>query len=85
MRSHGIRKIAFTPTGSVYGKATVIPTPDDAPFPIQTSLYAASKLAGERLITAYCEGLGFQSWIFALFQFWENAIFTDMFLISIKN
>ena len=64
MRSHGIRKIAFASTGSVYGEATVIPTPEDAPFPIQTSLYAASKLAGEGLIAAYCEGFGFQSWIF---------------------
>ena len=64
MRNHGIRKIAFASTGSVYGEATVIPTPEDAPFPIQTSLYAASKLAGEGMIAAYCEGFGFQSWIF---------------------
>ena len=64
MRANGIRKIAFSSTGSVYGEAAVIPTPEDAPFPIQTSLYAASKLAGEGLIAAYCEGFGFQSWIF---------------------
>jgi UDP-glucose 4-epimerase len=64
MRNNGIRKIVFASTGSVYGEATVIPTPEDAPFPIQTSLYAASKLAGEGLIGAYCEGFGFQSWIF---------------------
>jgi len=64
MRNHDIRKIAFASTGSVYGEATVIPTPEDAPFPIQTSLYAASKLAGEGMIAAYCEGFGFQSWIF---------------------
>ena len=64
MRIHGIRNIAFASTGSVYGEATVIPTPEGAPFPIQTSLYAASKLAGEGMITAYCEGFGFQSWIF---------------------
>src|SRR5205085_9626891 len=41
-----------------------IPTPEDAPFPVQTSLYGASKLAGEALIAAYCEGFGFQSYIF---------------------
>lgn len=64
MRNNGIRKIAFASTGSVYGEGTVIPTPEDAPFPIQTSLYAASKLAGEGMIAAYCEGFGFQSWIF---------------------
>jgi UDP-glucose 4-epimerase len=66
MRQHGVRRIAFTSTGSVYGEAPVIPTPEDAPFPIQTSLYAASKLAGEGLIGAYCTGFGFQSYIFRL-------------------
>lgn len=64
MRANGIKRIAFSSTGSVYGEAKVIPTPEDAPFPIQTSLYGASKAAGEGLIAAYCEGFGFQSWIF---------------------
>jgi len=64
MRANGIKRIAFSSTGSVYGEAAVIPTPEDAPFPVQTSLYGASKLAGEGLIAAYCEGYGFQSWIF---------------------
>ena len=64
MRANGITKIAFASTGSVYGEGAVFPTPEDAPFPIQTSLYGASKLACEGLIGAYCEGFGFQSWIF---------------------
>lgn len=64
MRANDIKKIAFSSTGSVYGEATVIPTPEDGPFPVQTSLYGASKAAGEGLIAAYCEGFGFQSWIF---------------------
>ena len=64
MRRNAVKRIAFSSTSSVYGEARIIPTPEDAPFPIQTSLYAASKLAGEGLITAYCEGFGFQSWIF---------------------
>lgn len=64
MRANGIKHIAFSSTGSVYGEAAVIPTPENAPFPVQTSLYGASKLAGEGLIAAYCEGFGFQSWIF---------------------
>lgn len=66
MRQHGVRRIAFSSTGSVYGESPMIPTPEDAPFPIQTSLYAASKLAGEGLISAYCAGFGFQSYIFRL-------------------
>lgn len=64
MRTNGIKRIAFSSTGSVYGEASVIPTPEDAPFPIQTSLYGASKAAGEGLISAYCEGFGFQACIF---------------------
>ena len=52
-----IRK-TFASTGSVYGEASIIPTPEDCPFPIQTSLYGASKLAAEGLIAAYCEGYG---------------------------
>jgi UDP-glucose 4-epimerase len=66
MRATGVRKIAFTSTGSVYGEAAIVPTPEDAPFPVQTSLYGASKLACEGLIGAYCEGFGLQGWIFRL-------------------
>lgn len=64
MRAHGVRRIAFSSTGSVYGEAPVIPTPEDCPFPVQTSLYGTSKLAAEGLIEAYCEGFGLEACIF---------------------
>ncbi len=64
MRANGIRRIAFSSTGSIYGEPRVFPTPEDAPFPVQTSLYGASKLASEGLIEAYCEGFGFQGYVF---------------------
>ena len=64
MRRAGVKRIAFSSTGSVYGEAKVFPTPEDAPFPVQTSLYGAAKLAGEALVQAFCEGFGFQGWIF---------------------
>jgi UDP-glucose 4-epimerase len=64
MRANGTTRVVFSSTGSIYGEAAVIPTPEDAPFPVQTSLYGASKLAGEGLIQAYCEGFGFRAWIF---------------------
>jgi UDP-glucose 4-epimerase len=64
MRLAGIKRIGFSSTGSVYGEAEVFPTPENAPFPIQTSLYAASKVAGEALIQAYCTGFGFTGYIF---------------------
>jgi UDP-glucose 4-epimerase len=59
MREAGVSRIFFASTGSVYGEPTVFPTPEDAPAPLQTSLYGASKLAGEGLIAAYANGYGF--------------------------
>jgi len=64
MRANGVKRVGFSSTGSVYGEAEQIPTPEDAPFPVQTSLYGASKVAGEGLIQAYCEGFGFEGYIF---------------------
>ncbi|MGI8624659.1 MAG: NAD-dependent epimerase/dehydratase family protein [Solirubrobacteraceae bacterium] len=64
MRSAGASRICFSSTGSVYGEPEVFPTPEDAPFPVQTSLYAASKLAGEGLIGAYAHGYGFRGIVF---------------------
>lgn len=63
-RNSGASKFAFSSTGSVYGEPKIFPTPEDAPFPVQTSLYAASKLAAEGLIQAYAEGYGIQGYIF---------------------
>src|SRR5207302_4486777 len=64
MRASGVRRIAFSSTGSVYGEPEVFPTPETAPFPVQTSLYGASKLAAEGLIAAYAAAYNFETWIF---------------------
>ena len=64
MRAAGVERIAFSSTGSVYGEPEVFPTPETCPFPVQTSLYGASKLAGEGLIQAYAHGYGFVGVIF---------------------
>jgi UDP-glucose 4-epimerase len=64
MRAADVRRIAFSSTGSVYGEPEVFPTPEACPFPIQTSLYGASKLAGEALVQAYAHGYGFTGVIF---------------------
>jgi UDP-glucose 4-epimerase len=64
MRANHVRRLAFASTGSIYGEPEVFPTPETCAFPVQTSLYGASKLAGEGLIAAYCSGFGFQSYIF---------------------
>ncbi|MCX6237755.1 MAG: NAD-dependent epimerase/dehydratase family protein [Bacteroidia bacterium] len=64
MRSNGIKKIAFTSSNVVYGEAKKLPIPEDyGPlFPI--SMYGASKLACEALISAYCHNFGMTAWIY---------------------
>ena len=64
MRATRVTRIVFPSTGSVYGEPDIFPTPEDAPFPRQTSLYGAAKLAGEALVQAYCEAFGFEAHIF---------------------
>jgi UDP-glucose 4-epimerase len=54
-RRAGTPRVLFSSTGSVYGETAVIPTPEDAPFPVQTSLYGASKAAAEGYLAAYAE------------------------------
>ncbi|HID27111.1 MAG TPA: NAD-dependent epimerase/dehydratase family protein [Methanosarcinales archaeon] len=64
MRLNGIKNIAFTSTSTVYGEAKVIPTPEDYGPLIPISLYGASKLACEALITSYSHTFDIKSWIF---------------------
>jgi len=64
MRAAGIEGIVFSSTGSVYGEPEVIPTPENAPFPVQTSLYGCSKVASEGLLTSYALGYGYRVYIF---------------------
>jgi UDP-glucose 4-epimerase len=64
MREQGCNRIVFSSTGSIYGEPEIFPTPETCAFPVQTSLYGASKLAAEGLIQAYCEGYGIQGYIF---------------------
>jgi UDP-glucose 4-epimerase len=63
-RLAGTKNILFSSTGSVYGEPKVFPTPENAPFPVQTSLYAASKLAGEAILSSYAIGYGMNAVVF---------------------
>jgi UDP-glucose 4-epimerase len=64
MRLSNTKEILFSSSGAIYGEPTVMPTPEDyGPlFPI--SLYAASKLACESLITAFAHNYDLRCWIF---------------------
>ncbi|NOR46612.1 MAG: SDR family NAD(P)-dependent oxidoreductase [Methanosarcinaceae archaeon] len=64
MRKNDVANIAFTSTSTVYGEATIIPTPEDYGPLVPISLYGASKLACEALITSYSHTFDIHSWIF---------------------
>ena len=64
MKKKKVKKIVFSSSGSVYGEPNQFPTKETCNFPIQTSLYGASKISAESLIQAYCEGYNFKSYIF---------------------
>lgn len=65
-REAKVPQIVFASTSTVYGEATAVPTPEDyAPLePI--SLYGASKLACEALLSAYAHSFGMNAVIFRL-------------------
>jgi UDP-glucose 4-epimerase len=52
MRVAGISRIVFSSTAASLGEPDTFPTPECCPIPIQTSLYGASKMACEGLISA---------------------------------
>ena len=64
MRKAGVRRIIFSSTAAALGEPEVFPTSEKCTIPIQTSLYGASKMACEGLISAYCEGYGFEGYVF---------------------
>jgi UDP-glucose 4-epimerase len=74
MRINKIRQIAFSSSATVYGEPDIFPTPEDY-APLQTSLYGASKLAGEAMIQAYSEYFGITCYIFR-FVSWIGERYT---------
>jgi len=64
MRKTGVPEIAFTSTSAVYGEAEVVPTPEGYGPLLPISLYGASKLACEAMISAFCSTFDMRSWIF---------------------
>jgi UDP-glucose 4-epimerase len=64
MRRTGVKELVFSSSGAVYGEPTVMPTPEDYGPILPISLYAASKVACETLITAYAHNYDMRAWIF---------------------
>jgi len=64
MRKAAVPEIVFTSTSTVYGDATVIPTPEEYAPLEPVSVYGATKLACEALISSYCHSFSMQAWIY---------------------
>lgn len=64
MRKNDVRQMAFTSTSTIYGEASEVPTPEDYGPLLPISLYGASKLSCEALISSYCHTFQMQSWIY---------------------
>ncbi len=64
IRKNDVKEIVFTSTSTIYGEASIIPTPEDYGPLIPISLYGASKLACEALITSYSHTFDITAWIF---------------------
>lgn len=64
MREQDTTRIVFASSAAALGEPEIFPTPEHCPIPAQTSLYGASKMAGEGLISAYCQGYGFEAYVF---------------------
>jgi UDP-glucose 4-epimerase len=64
IRKNNIKKVVFTSTSTIYGEAHIMPTPENYGPLIPISLYGASKLACEALITSYSHTFDMQAWIF---------------------
>ena len=64
MRKNNVKKVVFTSTSTIYGEAQIMPTPENYGPLIPISLYGASKLACEALVTSYSHTFDMQAWIF---------------------
>lgn len=83
MRENNVKKIAFASTSSVYGDATVIPTPENYPF-LPTSLYGAAKASAETYISVFCEYYDMTAFIFR-FVSWVGERYTHGLVFDFLN
>lgn len=64
MKEYGVKEIVFTSTSTVYGEAKVIPTPETYSPMLPISIYGASKLACEAMISSYAATYGWKAWVY---------------------
>lgn len=64
MREQGVSDLVFTSTSTVYGEASIIPTPEDYSPMEPISIYGGTKLACEAMISSYAHTYGMRAWVF---------------------
>jgi UDP-glucose 4-epimerase len=82
-RAGGVKGFAFASSSAIYGDPETFPTPENYP-PLQTSLYGASKFAGEAMIQAYCEYYDMRSFTFR-FVSWIGERYTHGIIFDIMK
>ena len=64
MRKYDVKDILFASSSTVYGEASIMPTPENYGPYMPISSYGASKMSNEGFITAYSHYYGFKGSIF---------------------
>lgn len=83
MRKVKAKGIAFASSATIYGEPEVFPTPENY-APLQTSLYGASKYAGEAMIQAYSEYFDLRCFIYR-FVSWIGERYTHGVIFDIMK
>ena len=85
MRKNNVKKVVFTSTSTIYGEAQIMPTPENYGPLIPISLYGASKLACEALVTSYSHTFDMQAWIFRFANIVALVALMGLLLILSEN
>lgn len=64
MRVHDVRRIAYSSGSGIYGDVGLTETPENFGPLMPISMYGASKLGAEGLISAFCHMFDMQAWIY---------------------
>ena len=87
-KTHNCKHLVFASSATVYGEPNIFPTPESS-FLRQTSLYGASKLAGEAFVQAYSEYADFKSSIFRFVSWigvgYSHGVIYDFYKKLVRN
>ena len=87
-KTHNCKHLVFASSATVYGEPDIFPTPESS-FLRQTSIYGASKLAGEAFVQAYSEYADFKSSIFRFVSWigvgYSHGVIYDFYKKLVRN